>query len=363
VTLQNKPEVRPSIRRIAAEVGLSPMAVSLALRDQPGVSSVTRSKIKSVARTLGYQPDAELSRLSALMRKGRSPGFHGTLAFLNLFPERDRGRWEAYYRGLLQGARERAHGLGFNLEEFWMREPGMTARRMTGILQARGVRGVLMPVMPDDMSFPELDWSRFTCVALTDSVLVPEMLRVVPDNGQAMHVLLEALDQRGYRRPAFHAVPAFDQRTRLMHTSVFLRWIYERGLDPALLAVKKFDRKNVAAWLDSVGADVLIAQHADPYASIWAEALPALRECPAFVSVAWAARFPHAAGVDKRTDHIGRNGVDLLAGAISRGEKGLQKDAPVLHVAGVWREGASCPPAGRRKRTLLALAKRLLMAE
>lgn len=357
---QNHPEARPSIRRIAAQVGLSPMAVSLALRDQPGVSASTRARIKSVARALGYRPDAELSRLSALMRQGRAPGFHGTLAFLNLFPERDRGRWEAYYRGLLQGARERANGLGFHLEEFWMREPGMTARRMTGILLARGVRGVLMPVMPDDMDFPGLDWARFTCVALTDSVLVPDMLRVVPDNAQAMHLLLEAVARRGYRRPAFHATPAFDQRTRLMHTAVFLRWIHGRGLDPALLAAGEIDPPRLAAWLEAAGADVLVVQHADPYARIWAEALPSLSVRPAFVSVAWAARFPYAAGVDKRTDHIGRNGVDLLVGAISRGERGLQEDAPVLHVAGVWRDGDSCPWADRRKRTLTALAKRLL---
>ena len=47
---------------VAAAVGLSPAAVSLALRGKPGVSEETRKRVVDAARTLGYQPMASSSR-------------------------------------------------------------------------------------------------------------------------------------------------------------------------------------------------------------------------------------------------------------------------------------------------------------
>ena len=43
---------------VAEAVGLSPAAVSLALRGKDGVSEATRARIVEAARTLGYRPAA-----------------------------------------------------------------------------------------------------------------------------------------------------------------------------------------------------------------------------------------------------------------------------------------------------------------
>jgi len=47
---------------IAATVGLSPAAVSLALRGKPGVSEATRERVVEASRSLGYRPISGLSR-------------------------------------------------------------------------------------------------------------------------------------------------------------------------------------------------------------------------------------------------------------------------------------------------------------
>jgi len=47
---------------VAAAVGLSPAAVSLALRGKPGVSEATRTRVLEAARTLGYRPVDGVSR-------------------------------------------------------------------------------------------------------------------------------------------------------------------------------------------------------------------------------------------------------------------------------------------------------------
>ena len=48
------------------------MTVSLALRDSPKISAVTRERIRKIALQLGYQPDPELSRLLKHLRLSRT---------------------------------------------------------------------------------------------------------------------------------------------------------------------------------------------------------------------------------------------------------------------------------------------------
>jgi LacI family transcriptional regulator len=52
----------PTLADIAAAVGLSPAAVSLALRGKPGVSEDARTRVVEAARALGYRPLAGISR-------------------------------------------------------------------------------------------------------------------------------------------------------------------------------------------------------------------------------------------------------------------------------------------------------------
>ncbi len=46
-----------SLREVAERAGVSTAAASRALRDRPGVSAETRSRVRQAARELGYQPD------------------------------------------------------------------------------------------------------------------------------------------------------------------------------------------------------------------------------------------------------------------------------------------------------------------
>ena len=55
-------EFKRAYAKVAAAVGLSPAAVSLALRGKPGVSEATRARVVEAARLLGYRPVAGASR-------------------------------------------------------------------------------------------------------------------------------------------------------------------------------------------------------------------------------------------------------------------------------------------------------------
>ncbi len=48
---------------IAKRVGVSVMTVSKALRDQPDVSAATKTRIKQIAKEMGYVPDSSAQGL------------------------------------------------------------------------------------------------------------------------------------------------------------------------------------------------------------------------------------------------------------------------------------------------------------
>jgi len=329
------------------------MTVSLALRGKPGISQATRQKVRAKATELGYYSDPDLVHLSALMRRGRPPGFHSAIAFLNVFPDPKRTQSEAYLNGLYLGAKNRAESLGYRLEEFWTGAPGMTSRRLTAILLARGIKGVLLPVHPDDSRFPELDWHRFTAVALTDSPAVKDLPRVSPDNAFAMDLALREVSRLGYTRPALHLPRAVDERTRRMHSAVFVNWLHTHQLDRGLANLDNIKSSgDFRRWIDSCTPDVIFCPHNDPYVEWWKSSALSIQSAPAFASLAWSPWFRHYAGVDKCTEKVGGHGLEMLIAALSRSETGLQTHAPTLHVPGVWRDGPSCPPAKRRKHDL-----------
>ncbi|MEU3821782.1 LacI family DNA-binding transcriptional regulator [Streptomyces sp. NPDC030392] len=55
---------RPTIADIALRAGVSKVAVSYALNDQPGVSASTRASIKAIAEELGWRPNSAARALS-----------------------------------------------------------------------------------------------------------------------------------------------------------------------------------------------------------------------------------------------------------------------------------------------------------
>ena len=102
--------------------------------------------------------------------------------------------------GQFEGAARRAHELGFQLENFWLKEPGMSPARLTQILKTRGVRGLIVGPLENLRETPELPWSDFALVALGYSLHTPAVSRVSHAHFGAMNRAMEELIARGYRR-------------------------------------------------------------------------------------------------------------------------------------------------------------------
>jgi LacI family transcriptional regulator len=78
--------VPPRLQDLADRLGVTKAAVSLALRNQPGVSAELRAAVKALAAKLDYRASPLLAVHMAQVRARRRPHYRATLALLSNQP-------------------------------------------------------------------------------------------------------------------------------------------------------------------------------------------------------------------------------------------------------------------------------------
>ena len=154
----------PNQRDIAHSMGVSQVAVSLALRGDRSVSAGLRKRVRAMAKQMGYRPNPYVSTLMSHIRSGRKATDKGVLALLaDVYREEDWLRHESY-RVYYKGVARRSAELGFKLELFFLMEPGMTAAKVDRILYARGIRGLILAPPYLGNRKLAMQWNRYACV-------------------------------------------------------------------------------------------------------------------------------------------------------------------------------------------------------
>ena len=191
---------RPTLRTLAAEAGVSVTTMSFALRGSTEVSVATRERLQKLAKARGYRSNPLVTTLLSQVRRRKLRGDDAVIGYINTWWPRS--VWESCNTksGQFRGAARRASELGFRLENFWLREPGMTPARLVQILKARGIRGVLIGPLQDQTEVIELPWDDFTVATVGYSLHQPEIPRACPGHFRGMHRTMLELIGRGYRR-------------------------------------------------------------------------------------------------------------------------------------------------------------------
>ncbi len=339
---------RITLRDIARRANCHFTTVSLALRDRPGIPAATCERIRRVAEELGYRPDPMLASLSSYRHERQPSRYRATLAWVTNFPTRTGWRGEEIYHEYYLGARERAQSLGFRLQEFWRREEEMTAARATQILAARGIEGLVIAPQPTASAVMELQWERFSAVAIGYSVSSPSLHMVCANQYRCMKLAMEQLLARNYRRIGLVMLQASDDRVDHNWLAGYLlmqQQLAARDRLPPLL-LEAWDEKLFAAWLRRSGADAIVSK--------CAEALPALRRLgyrlPQDLGAAFLTRVKpsrEASGVNERPLEVGAAAVDYLAGMLHHNERGVPAQPRRLLIEGEWLEGGTVRPLAR----------------
>jgi len=334
---------RPSLRDIAAQLGLSHTTVSLALRDDSRIPSATARRVREAARKLGYQADATVANLMARLRTMRTKPVQTTLGFVSAWPTRLGWRdWPNLVRFRL-GFERRARELGYAVDDFWLTEPGMTSRRLSQILRARGIRGVILQSLPVAGGTVELDWKHFAAVAKGLTISHPPLHRVVSSHYEDMQLVLRELTRRRYRRIGLVLSAELSVRVDRAWLAAYLLHQNETTAAdriPALITAGVNDDKAFEKWFGKHRPEVIL--FSDQPIPRWVKTLQLrVPGDVGLVHLDWSQEMAPLAGLDSDPETIGEAAASLLVGQLQANEFGVPRHEKIVAVRGHWVPGSS----------------------
>ena len=342
--------MRVTLKDIAAKVGVTKTAVSIALRDKPGVSQEMRETIRRVAGEMGYVPDPILQRLAEYRRAAAGPKRQGVIAWMNHWtrPESLRGfyEFEQYWRG----AKLASKRLGYRLDEFiWTAD--CPANRAQQMLSDRGVLGLLITPHPPEVDWGDFDWSKFSLIRFGLSVRRVDSNLVTADHQRAMVMAIRRIHDYGYRRIGLvydsthdcsmggNLYGGFMWACKQLALEQVIPPLGSEAKSPQLAAKSK---SALRAWMRKYQPDAI---------------LTAVPETPVFLrelgyripqDVAAASTSPHDialdAGIDQCSHAIGQIAAEMLIKQISLNERGEPDEPCRILVESRWQDGKSLPP-------------------
>lgn len=287
---------------------------------------------------MGYRPDPLLAALSSYARpRGQ---YRATIAWVTNFATRFGWREEEIFHEYFLGARERAQALGFRLQEFWLREPTMTAARASQILKARGIEGLVIAPQPAPAETVRLEWEDFAAVAIGYSIAAPRLHMVAPNQYRCMSLALSELRKLGYQRIGLVILRSSDVRVDNNWTAGFLVGQQEIGVHERVgtLLLERWNDRTFRDWLRREKPDAIISK--------CAEALPSLKRfglrLPEDIGLALLTRVKptrEASGVSEQPLEVGAAAIDYVVAMLQRGERGVPASPRRLLVEGKWFDG------------------------
>ena len=339
------PNIRPKLADIARDAGLSTAAVSMALRNHPSIPAPTRDRVREIADRMGYRPNPLVSALMSQLQTGREERNISRIAIVDAWPLEV--GWKAYplFAQQAEGMRKRAHALGYEVEEFRLKEHGMNPKRLSKVLAARGIAGVIIPPMPKGLSRLHLAWEHFASVAVNYSLIRPELHRAAFDTYQTTWQAFRALHRLGYRRLGI-ALTAEDNQRSLSHdlgafSAFSFRLAENNRVPPHLCGLP--ERQRFLTWLRTYRPDVLLSYRWE--FREWVEEA-GLRTPEDIGYACLASAKPHYAGIDQNGAGVGAAAIDLLVAQLHRNEHGIPAQATTLLVEGRWVPGPTVRQVG-----------------
>jgi LacI family transcriptional regulator len=333
----------PNMAEIARAAGVGKATVSLALRNDARLRPETRKQIQAIAKKMGYKSNAVVSNLMAQLRASKDPKYQATLGLVNASQERNFLQVNPTFSAVGAGLQRRAAELGYGVDEFWLREPGIDPTRLAQIFRARNINGVIVAAMIENISLArEFDsvWQDLACVTVGIRPEHPAFHFACNDQFSTAYRCAKQLARLGYKRPALvidpHIENVIDHR--------FSAGFYAGDNFSALkqrLPVFEFapDRqKSFSTWFGKQKPDVLVTTHAE--LRDWVAELGL--KCPKEIGLAHLdinKGMEDWSGMNQKNDLVGSSAIDLLVGQLHRNETGTPEFPKCVMVESQWMRG------------------------
>ncbi len=344
------------MRHIAERAGVTEATVSMALANNPRISAATRTRIQELARTLNYQPNPYVSALMRTRRQGRLLNDRPVLALVSCFPTADGWRRAAdspTVRQMREGAIERAAMRGYQAQEFWLHQDGMSPERFSEVLRTRAIRGLLLGPGGPGAPIPALKWDYFAAVSLSVPSPTHTITTVCNDHFFSSLRVARECFVHGYRRPGLVILRSHRARFQGRWEAGVLIAQREhpelRLVEPLLLDDWSEAASALRPWCEREKPDVIISPSAEALQPVLLKLGCRIPEEIGLVSLACSELTSPCSGIFQNGKLIGATAIDVLIGMVERHERGLPDQATTLMVEGVWNPGQTlrAPAPGR----------------
>ncbi|EIP97738.1 transcriptional regulator [Opitutaceae bacterium TAV1] len=334
-----EPSSPVTLKLIAARLGVSHSTVSLALRNDHRISTAMRTKVQKTASALGYRPDPAMSALIAWRQRNRPAGNYGKLAVLNAWGEPEEAL-PNFFRTQLSSVRTRADALGYKTEVFDVPAEEQEQKRLSRILEARGIRGVIVGPVPAERPHLFLDWKRFCVIALGHSLASPKFHYAANNHYMSVETAYRKLRALGYRRIGFHNFAESEKRNRGLYLATYMRCLFVDGISvdafPPLL-VPAGENAGIVEWVTRHKFDAVISGVSLVLAKLLGEAGIGVPDDVGIVAIGTGD--PLSAAMEEDLGAVGESAVNLLHSMLLHGDRGVPKRRHTLLVDPFWRDG------------------------
>ncbi len=348
---------RVSMRDLAREVGVSVSAVSLALRNSPKVSKRRREEIQQAAERIGYVKDGRVAELMEHMRTFRSKERMSTIAVI--ISDIHKSELKSYPRmvSLTRGVEAEAKKNGYGVDFMYLKDLGVSLKRLRDILVARGIKGVVVMPFQTGVGKFEMDISGFCVSTPGYSIITPTINRACPDYLQMMDELLERVCRLGYKRVGFIMTYASGGIGHKLYSSSFLFYstLIDESLRIPILRRRDVGVVGIQKWMDKYKPDVVVSS--GMVYRILENLGYRMPESMGFASLELSEDHEHASGVDHRHDLVGSEALKLTFSDINLNHSGVPENPKVVLVDSHFREGNTLRKVGRARPIKLRTTK------
>jgi LacI family transcriptional regulator len=357
-------ERRVTLADIAARAKVHVTTVSLALRNHPRLPPATRGRIQGLAKQMGYAPDPFLRALVAYRGRMMPHRDRPTLAYITHWDTRWGWKKVTAHPEFYDGAERKAAELGFQLEHFWLGEPGLSHSRLSSILHARAINGVIVASHSREVDAAlNLDWSHFSAVKIDYLPHCPALHNVTNDQCNIIRLAMQHVVALGYRRVGFVMHRGWDHSVDQLWSAGYL--CAQQNL-PAQHHIPMFlfpENEPTAAWINESKSEVVAPPDTfqrwfqthrpeiiiSKASFVWPRFTDLGLKVPrdlAFADVFLENTEGKIAGIRQNHETVGELAVEILAGQLQHNKFGVPAIPTTTFVEGTWFDGESCPRRG-----------------
>src|SRR5262245_24304096 len=219
----------------------------------------------------------------------------------------------------------------------------MSPQRLSDVLYQRSTPGVIVAPLLAAHGHLNMEWERFSSVAIGYSLVRPPLHRITTDRHQAMRLALRKLRRIGCERIGLAMHVNQDARVNHQWGAAFV-WEQQQqaaARRTSLFVVEERDwnERTFARWFAKNRTAVILGY--DPVILDWLKRQR--RKVPeevGFVHLWNPDRSGRFAGLYHDPPAIGAAAVDFLVGMIHRNERGLPETPQTLLLDATWQGGA-----------------------